>query len=71
MILNCKIKIKKSESKIFKKDNFWIIEIKSSPEKGKANKEIIKIIAEYFSIPKDKVIIIKGKKSQNKIIEIK
>lgn len=40
------------------------IGITSKPEKGEANKEIIKKLAKYFDVSKSKVKIIAGEKSQ-------
>mgnify|MGYP000430343759 CR=1 FL=1 len=46
------------------------VAITSKPEKGKANKEIIEILADYFQIKKTKIQIIKGHKSRKKIVQI-
>lgn len=46
------------------------VAITSKPEKGKANKEIIEILADYFQIRKNKIQIIKGHKSRKKIVQI-
>jgi len=60
----------------FSRDYFEIekskirIGIKSKPIKGKANKEIIKKIADYFKISSTLVQIKLGHKSDEKIIEI-
>ena len=37
---------------------------------GKANKKLIEILAEHFSVPKSKISIVKGTKSRDKIIEV-
>ena len=47
------------------------IKLKSVPEKNKANKELLKIISEYFKISTNKIKISKGLFSKNKIVEIK
>jgi hypothetical protein len=44
--------------------------VKSPPIGGKANKELIEVLAEYFKIKKREVRIIKGEKSKEKIVEI-
>jgi len=45
--------------------------IKSAPEKGKANRELIVKLAKHFGIPSARVRIVSGAKSKNKTIEIK
>jgi len=41
-----------------------------TPEKGKANKKIIKLIAEHLEVPKSSVIIVRGDKSKIKLIRV-
>jgi hypothetical protein len=43
----------------------------SPPERGKANEEIIRLIANFFAINKKRVSISFGKKSRNKTIFLK
>ncbi|MCK5123480.1 MAG: DUF167 domain-containing protein [Candidatus Pacebacteria bacterium] len=40
------------------------------PIQGKANKELIKLLAEKLGVGKSKIEIIKGEKSKEKIIEV-
>ena len=42
----------------------------TAPDKGKANLQIIKMLSKKFNVPKSQIIILKGKKSKNKIIQI-
>lgn len=37
---------------------------------GKANEELIDLLAENFSVPKSHIEIVKGSRSKNKIIEL-
>jgi hypothetical protein len=46
------------------------VKVSAPPVEGKANKELIKILSEYFDVPKSKISIVSGDKSRNKIIEI-
>jgi uncharacterized protein (TIGR00251 family) len=61
---------------VFHKDVFKIngnkiiIGLSSKPEKGKANLELIKKLAEYFDCSSSHVKIISGFKSRKKIVEI-
>ncbi len=52
-------------------DNNIIISVKSSPEKGNANREIIKKLAHHFDVFYKDITIVNGMKSKNKIIRIK
>jgi hypothetical protein len=44
--------------------------LRSKPERGKANRELIERLASYFEVSKDKVHIISGFTSTKKAVEI-
>ena len=49
---------------------FLKIYLTAAPIRGKANKELIKLLSEKLNIGKNKIRIIKGEKSKEKIIEV-
>lgn len=51
-------------------ENHFIVAVKEPPVDGKANEAIVRVLSEYFKIPKSQVRIISGQKSRQKIIEI-
>ena len=51
-------------------ENEVTIGIESKPEKGEANKEIIKKLSKHFQIPPSSIKIKSGHKSKRKIVEI-
>jgi hypothetical protein len=46
------------------------ISIKSPPERGKANRELVKKLAEHFCVSEDRVRIISGLTSRKKLVEV-
>ena len=46
------------------------ITIRSKPELGKANHELIKLLSNHFQVSYDKIKIIQGIKSRKKIVQI-
>ena len=46
----------------------YSVRVLAPPSEGKANKEVIKIIASHFQLPLSRVRIIKGQKSRQKLI---
>jgi uncharacterized protein len=46
------------------------IRIKAVPEKGKANKELVKFLAKELDLPKENIQIISGKSDSLKLIKI-
>ena len=52
------------------KDGVLHIKVAVAPEKGKANKALVDLLAERLGIRKSAVTIIKGKTSRNKVVFI-
>lgn len=46
------------------------IKLTSPPVDGKANESLVKLLAEHYSVSKNKIKIVSGLTSKNKIIEI-
>lgn len=44
--------------------------LKSAPEDGKANAELMRTLAEYFDISRSRITIVSGISSRNKIVDI-
>jgi len=61
----------KKEEIIKKSEDSFEIRVKEKPEKGKANREVVRILSCYFKIPESKIRLIRGFKKRNKIFEIK
>jgi uncharacterized protein len=51
-------------------DAEYKVRVTAAPEKGKANAAVLKILAEFFHIPKSRFDIIGGKSTRIKIIDI-
>ena len=48
----------------------FIVRVREPPREGKANQAVIKLLAEYFRVPKSQVRILSGLRSRNKVIEV-
>jgi len=51
-------------------DGSLIVHLKSPPVDGKANEELIKLLAEKFDVPKSYIRIKSGANSRQKLVEI-
>ncbi|KAB8319857.1 DUF167 domain-containing protein [Tolypothrix campylonemoides VB511288] len=51
-------------------DGSLSVHLKSPPVDGKANKELIKLLAEKFDVPKSHITIKSGLSSRQKLVEI-
>ena len=71
MLINIHAKPKSRRGGIFVDgDGTVTVMVKSPPDKGKANKEIIKVLADKLGIPTSRVTIVAGHKSTTKRIAI-
>jgi uncharacterized protein len=70
-ILKIKVKPNSHKQNIQEEpDGSLIISLKSPPVDGKANEELIKLLAQKFDIPKSQITIKSGSSSRNKLIEL-
>lgn len=69
-IISVKVNPKSSINKIEEFDRFYKVRLKAVPEKGQADKELIKILAKHFKVKKSAVSIIFGTKTRKKLVEI-
>ncbi len=66
-----KIKPAAKRVEIKKEQDVIKIKLKSKPEGGKANKELINILSKVLKVPKSSIIIVVGKTARNKVVEVK
>jgi hypothetical protein len=72
MKISVKVKPNAKQEKIEKvNESHFLVSVKEKPQEGKANKAVIKILAEYFGVPQSQVVLLKGQTSREKIYEIK
>jgi len=72
MKISVKVKPNARQEKIERiNESHFLIRVKEKPQEGKANKAVIKVLAEYFGVPQSQVVLLKGQSSREKIFEIK
>ena len=60
----------KKQQLITESDGSLTAYLKSSPTDGKANKELIKLLAQFFGVSRSKIVIQSGLTSRIKLVEI-
>jgi hypothetical protein len=71
MKISVKVKPNSQQQKIEElADGSLIIRLKSPPIDGKANQELIEILAKKFQVAKSQITIKSGFSSKNKLVEI-
>ena len=70
MKFSAQIKAGSKMDEVKREGNSLVIKTKAPAREGKANKAIIKLLAEYFGVPQSAIAIKSGLGSKNKIIEV-
>ncbi|MFC1600213.1 DUF167 domain-containing protein [Patescibacteria group bacterium] len=72
MYLRVKVQPKSRESAVVDtmEDGTIKVRVKAAPEKGKANKEVIEVLAKEYGVRKSEVEIVGGAYDQIKLIKI-
>jgi len=66
-----KTKPNSKQNKVVQKGEFeFDVFVKAPAQEGKANKAVIDVLSEYFSVPKSHILIKAGHSSRSKIVEI-
>jgi uncharacterized protein (TIGR00251 family) len=71
MQIKVKVVPKSSKVSVEEKDGVFHVKLTAPPEKGKANKQLVEVLAKHFGVKKSSVKILKGGTSHNKVVEIR
>lgn len=61
---------KSSQNKVVEKDGVLHVYVHAAPDKGKANSELLKTLAEYFHVAISNVQLQKGLTSKQKVVTV-
>ncbi len=71
IVLTVTVRPRAHQQKIEKIDSTtYKVSVHSPPLKGKANQEVIKLLASYFKLPPSRLKILKGQKTSQKLIRL-
>ena len=69
--INVRVIPRAKQNKITTDDDGCLrVHITAAPVDGAANVAVIKMLAEYFNIPKSQIKIVRGETSRDKVVEI-
>jgi uncharacterized protein (TIGR00251 family) len=72
MIIQIKVKPNSRASRLEQnEDGTWLAQLKSPPVDGKANEELIALVAKHFKRPKSEVSIKSGASTRLKLVQIR
>ncbi len=70
MRIHPKVFPKASREEIVEKDGIVKAYVKAPPDKGKANKALIALVAKKYMVKKKDVVIVAGQTGRNKTLEV-
>ena len=70
MRLEIKVTPKASRDLVKEEAGRWKVYLTAAPEKDKANKALVELLARHFNVPKASVRILRGHHSSLKTVEI-
>ncbi len=69
-IFNVRVTPHARQNKVVECDGVLRVYTTTAPENGRANDAVVKLLAEYFNVPKSRIKIIKGLTSRDKIVTV-
>ena len=70
MRVKVRVKPGAKQVKVEESGDTLIVWVRSPAREGKANGELIEVLAEYFSVPKSRVKIVRGHRGRDKLVEV-
>jgi len=70
MKIQVKVKPGSKTEEVSQEGDSFMVKVKEPPREGKANQAVIKLLADHFGVPKNRVRILSGFRSKNKIVEV-
>lgn len=70
MIFEVKVVPNAKKTSIEREENKLRVRLTKTPQKGKANKQLIELLAKYFKTSKSNIKIVRGLTSRRKVVDI-
>jgi uncharacterized protein (TIGR00251 family) len=68
--IQVKVTANSRQKEVIKSENGYLVRVKEPAKEGKANKAVIRALAEYFKVSQSSIRIVSGLEGKNKIVEI-
>jgi uncharacterized protein len=70
-VIEVKVKPNARQSQLLQaEDGSWLAQLKAAPVEGKANAELVALVAQHFHCAKSAVAIMSGASSRRKLVKI-
>jgi uncharacterized protein (TIGR00251 family) len=70
MKIQVRVKPNSKTEEVTKDGEIYMVRVKEPPKEGKANRAVIKLLAEHFNVPRSAITISGGLSSRTKVVDI-
>ena len=70
MKISVRVRPNSSREEVTPEGDLFIVKVKEPPLEGRANRAVMKLLAEHFGVPTSRVTILTGLRSKDKVVEI-
>ena len=70
MKIHVKVKSNSKTEEVSQESDNFIVKVKEPPKEGRANRAVVKLLAEHFGVSQSQVRILSGFSSKNKVVEV-
>jgi len=68
--IQVKVKPNSKVGEVSQEGDSFVVKVKEPPKEGRANRAVIRLLAEHFGVPRSQVRILSGFNRKNKVVEI-
>ncbi len=70
MKIRVKVTPNSKVNEVIREGDMFLVRVKGPAKEGKANRAVIKLLADYFGVPQRQIDISSGFSSRNKVIDV-
>jgi len=70
MKVSIKVVPNSKTEEVIKEGGSFIVRVKEPAKEGRANRAVIKLLADHFKVAQSSIVILSGFKNRNKIVDI-
>ncbi len=71
MLIRIRVSPNAREARVVKvSEGDYEVKVDEKAEGGQANKRLVEILSKHFKVPKSRILIVRGTKSRDKMVEI-
>jgi uncharacterized protein (TIGR00251 family) len=70
MKISVKVFPNSKTEEVVKEGDRFLVRVKEPAKEGKANRAVVRLLAEYFGVSQGSIIIVSGFKNRNKVVNI-